>query len=245
MLRDEIVPYIDGIGLVSPSVVLPGTGRASGNGPSYTSEYYVLLNKNNQLVEQDKIDFANKIGSCIDENGLLNRAPVGTDPDQEGNDDYYATLNACKSLGNSEIPKKYLNAMLKYKGFLNNTNPGKWTLNSFLVRQPQLMACIIAAAFPSLLNPFHWFIRFLCFPLFLINALIILFNCMFTAANNSDSRRLGWHVWQTLCPVSLLCRLAGKVWLRRLYKTYPNGMKDVAKIYYQAGHPFSKYWVSE
>lgn len=245
-LKGEILPYIDAVGLVSPNLPVPVTGRASGNGVCYTSEYYILLNKNGELKDQDRTAFAAKIGSCIDSNGLLNRAQAGTDPDQEGPDDYLGVLSACKSLGNTEIPRQFLKAVFKYQGFLNNSNPGKWTLSSFLIRQPQLLACMVAAAFPSFNNPLHLFSRLLAAPLFFVSAVIIATNCMFTDPSDTDSRRLGWHVWQTLKPVSLTCWLAGKIWEKRLFRDFgAYGMLRVAAIYYQKNHPFATYWTTE
>lgn len=242
-LRDEIVIFLDKNGLVAPNRVGPNGG--SDNGPCFTSELYAMYKKSDQLTEQDKIDYAQKIGSCIDSNGLLNRVPIGQLDGQEGPDDYYAVLNGCKSMGNTSIPRKFLKSVVKYLGFLNNENPGKKTLSSFLVRQPQLLACMVAAAFPSFSNPLHFFIRLIAMPLFFIAAVSIAISCVNAPASDTDARRLAWHLWQCTKPVSLMCRLAGKLWLRRLYRTYPDGMKGVAKLYYQNGHPFAKYWITE
>lgn len=241
-LRDEIVPYVDGNGLVAPNTVGPNPGRGSDNGPMYTSEYYVMLFNLFQLVGSDINQFNLLIGSCIDPNGLLNRAP--NDSDQEGPDDYYGVLNGCKTLGNTDIPRKFLWAVVKYLGFLNNNQPGKKTLSSFLIRQPQLLACMVAAAFPSWKNPLHFVCRLAAFPFFLVAAVSIGISCISTQTGDTDSRRLAWHVQNTTKGVSLLCWVAAQIWLRRLYKDYPNGMKGVATIYYQAGHPFAKYWIT-
>jgi hypothetical protein len=245
-LRSEIVPYFDAVGLISPNLPVPATGHASGNGVCYTSEYYILLNKNGELTAQDKLDFATKIGACIDSNGLLNRAPVGTDPDSESFDDYYACLAACKSLGNTNIPKMFLKAIFKYFGCMNNANPGTWTLNSFLARQPQLITCMISAAFPSYSSPVDLFSRLIAAPLFLISAAIIATNGMFMDPNDSSDRILGWLVQDNLKTTSLSCYLASKIWESRLFKTYgPYGMMSVAKIYFGTSHPFTKYFVTE
>lgn len=242
-LREEIVPFIDGNGLVAPNLTGPGIG--SDNGPMFTSEYYAILAKLGMLSENDKLDFAQKIGQCIDFRGLLNRVPVGQHDGQEGPDDYYGTLNGCKTLGNTDIPRKFLKAVVRYFGFLNNENPGKITADSFLIRQPQILACMIAAAYPSFRNPLHFLIRLLAFPVFFVAAGSIAISCIGADPGDADSRRLSWHLWQCTKPVSLMCWLAGKLWLRRLYKAYPDGMKGVAAVYYQDNHPFKRYWITE
>src|SRR5260370_37567606 len=97
-LRDEITPYVDGEGLVAPNLVSPGTLIGSDSGQMYTSEYYIMLKKLGQLESQDNADFLARIGGCIN-GGLLNRYRVGTPSGQEGPDDYYGVLNACKQIG--------------------------------------------------------------------------------------------------------------------------------------------------
>lgn len=245
-LRTEIVPYIDGEGFVAPSLVEPpGAMRGSDNGPMFTAELYVMYQKLGQLVNQDPFDYANKINANIDSNGLLNRHHIGTSNGQEGPDDYVGVLDGCKILGNTDIPRRFLWAVIKFKGSLNNANPGHWSWSSFLIRQPQLLGSMMAAAFPSWKNPLHIILRLLTWPVFLAAAISIGISCINAPLSDTDSRRLAWHLWQTTKPVSLMCWLAGKIWLRRLYKDFPNGMLGVAAIYYQQGHPFAKYWITE
>lgn len=245
-LRDEIVNYTDGEGLVAPAYMAPGSFRGSDNGVMYTSEYYVMLQKLGQLTDQDRIDYAAKIGKCIDSNGLLNRHWVALgDNGQEGPDDYYGVINGCKQLGNTDIPRKFLKCVFKYLGALNNPNPGTWTAKSFLVRQLNLVACMVSAAFPSMTNPLHYLARLAAFPFYFYTMVVLLVSCINTPTDDSDARRLAWHVWQTTKGVSLMCWLAGKVWRNRLYKAYPDAMIGVAKVYYQPGHPFTKYWITE
>lgn len=244
-LREEIAGYIDGEGMVAPNKVAPGSMRGSDNGPVFTSEYYVMLSKLGQLTDQDKIDYANIIGKCIDVNGLLNRHQVALgDNGQEGPDDYYGVLDACKTLGNTDIPRKFLKAVVKYLGFLNNNQPGVKTGSSFLIRQPQLVAAMIAAAFPSWKNPIHVLTRLAFLPWFAYAAVCIAIAGWADHTSDADARRLSWHLIQTMKPVSLLAKLASKIWYNRLYSQYgATGMKSVADIYYQQGHPFQAYWV--
>lgn len=243
-IREEIKDYTDGNGLVSPSLVAPGTLQASDNGPMFTSEYYVILAKSNELTEQDKIDFSQKIEACINPQRMLNRVPVGQSDGQEGPDDYYGVLNACLHLDNTEIPRKFLCAAIKYRGSLDNVNPGKWDPDAVLIRQPQLLAAMIAAAFPKW-NPFHFLMRLLAFPLFLVAAVSLMISCVGTPMNQADPRRLSWHLLQTVSNKSLLCKFASFIWYRRLKKDYGTAeMNGVAAQYYQSGHPFIKYWIT-
>jgi hypothetical protein len=245
-LRDEIVNFIDGNGLVAPNLVSPGTVKGSDNGPMFTSEYYVMLQKLGQLNSADCADFARLIGQCIDPENMLCRVPVGQDDGQEGPDDYYGVLNGCKQLKNTDIPRRFLKAVFKYKGSLDNEDPGKWQWSAVLIRQPQLLAAMISAAFPSWLNPLHILIRTLAFPLYLVAAVSIFISCINTPASSADPRRLSWHLLQTVCPVSLMCKFASLFWYHRLYSVYGQaGMKGVAKQYYKNNHPFICYWVSE
>ena len=246
-IRDDFKDYWDGNGLLAPNTVGPGTLIGSGNGVMYASEFYIMLKKLNILTNQDLSDYVSKISQCIDKD-LLNRAPVGQDKDQEGPDDYYGVLNCCKQLGITSIPRQFLWAVIKYKGALNNTNPGQWSWRSFLIRQPQLLASMIAASFPSYSNPLHICIRFIAAPLFLISAIILATSCIGVEIGDTDSRRLSWHLWQCTQGISPLCWLAGRLWLNRLYADYgPEPMRKVAGIYYQPhpDNPYSKWWITE
>ena len=238
----ELQPYTDGCGLVAPQIN-PGL-IGSDNGPMFTSEAYTIIFKNNQLTEQDRIDYTNKIKSCIFPEGLLNRVPMPYRASQIGPDDLYSVMNACKQLGNTEIPRSILWALIKNFGFLNNDKPGTYTKESFLVRQLQLVAAMVTASFPSFSNPLHFCIRLLSMPLFFVAAISILISCINTPIGEADPRRLSWHLVQTVSGISIMCKLASLVWYKRLYKDYgPTGMRSVATVYYEKGHPFAKWWI--
>lgn len=244
-IRDEIESYIDGNGLVAPNLVDPGSGAASDNGPMFTSEYYIILAKSGLLTEADKQRFNILISQCIDKNDMLNRFPINQPSRQEGPDDYLGVLNACKHLGITDIPRKFLFTTLIHLGFLNNENEELFSLRSFLIRQPQLLATMFSAAFPSLFNPLHILLRLLGFPFYLIAALVIALSCINTDPYDTDSRRLSWHLLQITKGTSLLCKLASLLWYHRLHNDYIDGMRSVATIYYhpQGQHPFSRYWI--
>jgi len=214
----------------------------------FTAEYYDILQKSGQLTNQDKIDFAQKINQCIYPQGILNRVPIGQTDSQEEVDDFYGALSGCKLLENTGMPRKFLAAMFKYGTFMDSTNPGKWgNWNAFMLRQPQLLACMVSAGFPSFIKPIDWIMRILAFPFYLYVAIVIALSCIGTDIGNTDARRLAWHLIQATAPTSLMCWLASKIWYSRLYSDYPAGMNDVAAIYYQPKNtnPYSKYWITK
>lgn len=250
-IRDDFGPYFDGNGLLAPNPVSSDILKGSDNGTMFLAEYMVMLSKSSQLTDTDKQYYFNHLKSCINSEGMLCRVPIGQDDGQEQVDNYYAAMNGCKQLKNVEIPRTFLKSIVKNLGFMDNENPGShsnWA--SFMPRQPQLMAAMISAAFPSWLNPLHILIRTLAFPLYLVAAVSIFISCINTPANSADPRRLSWHLLQTVCPVSLMCKFASLFWYHRLYSVYGQaGMKGVAAVYYQPkgmnANPYSKYWVSE
>ena len=242
-IKDDFNNYIDSNGLLVPAVGQQG----SDNGPLFTSDMYIIIKKNGQLTDQDRLDYAYKIGQCIGLEGLLNRVPVGQNDGLEGPDDYYGTLNGCIELDDIAIPRKFLWACVKYLGSLNNVNPGKWTAQSFLIRQPQLLCAMVNASFPSLKNPLHWLIRLICAPLYWVAAVSITISCIGVDPGNTDSRMLAWHLQNNTKKTSILCWLASLIWNKRLANDYPNKMKDVASIYFSPNgldnNPYSKYWI--
>jgi hypothetical protein len=247
-LREEVyASYIDCAGLVSPHPCDPLT-IASDNGPMYTSEYYVMLKMNRLLTEEDKTKFECLISNCITWEGMLCRWPAWLGQQQEQVDDYYGVLNACKQLGITSIPRTVLWAAFKYLGALNNVTPGKWTADSFLIRQPQLVAAMVAASFPSRYHPGHLAARIVAFPFFLIAAITIAISCIGEPKENTDPRRLSWHLVQSTSSVSSLCWFGSILWYLRLASVYgQSGMQGVASIYYkpEGSHPFAKYWVTK
>lgn len=247
MIWDAIVPkYIDGNRLVTPSAyVSGGNGQGSDNGPMYTSEFYFML-PNSTIY---KSGFLSRIEPCIDPLGNLRRVPYPTPPlqsnRQTGPDDYLGVLNASKALGITSIPRTFLKAVIKNLGSLNNESPGKWSWRGFLVRQPQLVAAMVFAAFPNRWNPVHMFMRTLAFPFSAYSAAVIALSCRGKDKSDTDSRRLSWHLVQIMKDNSLLCWFASKLWYNRLYHDYgPIGMRAVAAIYYSPGHPFAEYWIN-
>lgn len=230
-LKQDIQPYIDCEGMISPSIPQPGI-PGSNNGLMYTSEYIIMLMRNDEANQDDVSYYRNKLELFCKEPGLLGRHPHGAG-DQEGPDDYLGVAAALIELG-TEIDEKMAMSVIKYGfkhiGIMNNVCPGKFSWSSFLGRQLQLPAAYFNAA---------------GFPILVLNtycAFSILLSCWRVPTNNCDARRLGWLLIQCTRK-SFICRMAAKVWYKRLYNDYPTGMKGVAAQYYVPGHPFAKYWI--
>jgi hypothetical protein len=176
--------------------------------------------------------------------GLTIRAPQ--DHSTDSPDNTLAIFNASHNLNKPNIASQVLSYGYSHFGWFNPSNPGSirkadgtidW--GTFLWRQPQLIVAAAAAA--NRLSIFH-------LPIVMYTAMAILV----TGLKNydlslTDDRRLCWHLIQATKNKSFLCRMASKVWYWKLYKDYGKdvGMRGVASRYYQAGHPFIKYWVSE
>ncbi len=201
----------------------------------------MLLKKRGELAEDDETEFFHTVLGCMPETGLLIRGP-GLEHDLEGPDDYYGVAAGCKATDNRELAEWIIEYGWKHWGSFNNVEPGKWTRQSWLWRQPQLMFALYCAAEkrPLLWKPWTWWL----YPHLWITALIIATSCMpFLAAKTDwDARRLSRLLVFTTAD-SWLCRAAGWIWKRRLYRDWPGGMKDVDAAYYQPGHPFAQYEV--
>lgn len=226
-LQSEIVPYVDGNGLVAPQPVAPGTKQGSDNGVMFTSEYLIMAK---WLEAPWQPDFYAAIARCFVQPGLLDRAPG--DLYQEGPDDYYGL---CAMLSVYKLRRFGIRMLLHgftHIGFFNNAGVFSW--DALLWRQPQMVAAMASAAGLGWM-PIFW-------PFYAWAMLVIFWSCRPRPPSDTDYRRLCWHLIQATWG-SPLARLAAFFWYSRLYEDYPNGMRGVASLYYKPGHPFIKYWV--
>lgn len=235
-LKQDIAPYIDTNGLVGPA-----KGQGSNNGVMYSSEFIIMLLRNKEATDKDIIDYLTLIKRCMKQPGLLMRNPENAGG-QEGPDDYYALAAAIDEINEKNYSSLNARSLaysiclyaIKHLGCLNNEFPNTFQWSAFLVRQPQLDAAMFWAAG----LPVGPFLRF-------YTAISILFAAKAKPITDCDPRRLSWLVVQIASRHSWICKTASKVWYRRLYKDYPNGMRGVAALYYEAGHPFSNYWIDK
>lgn len=155
-------------------------------------------------------------------------------------DDYYGVLAAAQILKRPKHALDIYNWGMSHKGSFNSIEPSKWTSESFLWRQPGLLAAAIAASGKA-----RWYHT----PIFALAALVIATSCIGVPPGETDSRLLSWCLIQAVSPASLLCRLASKLWYARLKKDYPtqgldpNSMRLVAKIYFKDNHPFGEFFI--
>jgi hypothetical protein len=233
-LRAEIQPYTDGDGLISCQLS-NGIWRTSDNGPLFTSEYFILLKENHEFLFTDIHDYTSLIDSCMTRPGCLSRAP--DDQGQEAPDDYIGVLGCCHFLGITSIPRSIFIYGLKHLGNFNNKSAWTFTGESFLWRMPQLI-------FLSYLGTGFWFLYPLMIPLAFYTALVIASSCMNTPISDSNARHLAWFL-VIGTQKSFLCRLASKIWWKRLRKHYGDeGLRAVDKIYFK-DHPFIRYQINK
>ena len=235
-LETEIVPYIDGGGYVAPNLVPVGQMRGGDNGTCFTSEYYILMEKNHPTDDWSKPradGWEKLIRSCMPIPGLTVRFPG--DKALDAPDNLYSILAASKILNKPQVADDILLYGITHYGFYNPTDKFQWA--AFQWRQPQLLFAMLCAS-----NNYKWY-KFFQWPLAVHTALTILVSCYNTPKGDTDPRRLSWLLIQTVKNDSWLCKVASYFWYKRLYNVYTNGMKDVASIYYKDNHPFTRYWV--
>lgn len=246
-IRQDFANYINKDGYANPFPVNPDSGRGCDNSTMFTSEMYIILQKQGIATELDKDKWESLISNCMQEPGLLARYPKAFS-ELDSPDNMVAVLAASKVLERPQVAKEMLLYGLKHFGNFNNPNPGKFTFPSMLWRQLQLVAASVSSAFPRWLNPLHVLVRTLFFPFYLVAAITIFISCIDQPANSADPRRLSWLLIQTVVPVSLMCKFASLFWYHRLYSVYgQKGMGGVAAVYYSPKdtNPYAKWWVTE
>jgi hypothetical protein len=215
-ITSDFFPYVDGNGLLCPNPVPPGTIRGSDNGTCFTSEFLLeLIPQETSVPPGTASTYFAAIQRCVNSSGYLTRAPGDT---TLGNpDDHYGVYAALVAYDMPPFFKFY------------------WQL----LRMPQLFfASRCAEGAPKWYKPYYW-------PLAIITAVIIGVSNINDSTSDSNSRRLAYLLTVATIPYSFLCRLATKVWTKRLLKDYPNGMKDVYGVYFQpngiGNNPYSKW----
>ena len=247
-IKDDFAPYRDGNGLMAPNPVPTGTIRGSDNGSMFTSEYYIMLNRNGQLTNTDGIEYADLIEKCIGTDGNLHRAPG--DETQDEIDDHlgvlagYAEFNDKANFG---LPLPLMRfPQLTYAWALAKgvpalfMSPLLYTIVYTLIHFTKHTYFIIPAIILSILVAFIGSLN-------LITAIILGTSCIGAPVGNTDDRRLNWDLWQATKRKSVICNLAGLFWHWRQTKVYgtPNVMKAVAALYYQPSgtNPYSTHWI--
>lgn len=243
-LKTEIGPYLDKNGYVNPYPVDRTQGRQCDNATMYSSEYHIILAKRQEDSYRDADEWLILIDKASIVPGLTVRYPGDTTTDAP--DNLYGILAASKVLKQPRVAEDFLAYGYRNFGFYNPSNPehiknkdGSIDWSMFQWRQLQLVFAAICAS-----GRHSWW-KIWNLPLAIYTALVIGISCIDEPYDNSDPRRLAWLLIQAT-EDSFLCRLASKIWYKRLYKIYPKGMNEVAGVYYQPSglnaNPFSKYW---
>lgn len=241
-IRDDIQPFTDINGYINPALVDVTKGRQCDNN-MFTSEYFIMLQKTDQLTAGDYVKWAGLMRDCFEESGLLLRYPNSIG-DQEGPDDHYALFAASKILNISTYAQDFLYYGWKHLGWyntevLNTYKNTQGTINwtAFQWRQPQMYFAAICAA-----NKHRWY-KFWNIPSMIIATATILFSSHgVDTITDLDARRLTYLLILTVEQDSILCRFAAKVWKRRLLSDYGDtGMREVYKRYMRDNHPFGIY----
>lgn len=221
-LRKDAEAYTDIYGFMQP-----WTNQSSFNGVLYESQYLLIMNLIGQLGKGDITQWLYTMESILVQPGLIQRTPTYTE--QEGPDDYIGYLAALK-IANPELAMDVIKYGFKNFGSFNNTTPGKWTFNSFLWRQPQLLAHAYYAAGkrPNFLLRLIWLVT-------------VALAGMNVPVGQTDERILPWLLVKTWNGQGYFSKLAVSIWTKRLFKDYTNGMQDVFKIYFGPDHPLTQY----
>jgi hypothetical protein len=226
-IRDEMVAYTGPDGLVWSSLNGPG-----GNGVLYTAEYAVILWRMGIVSTSDLLAWHKAMQPCLVQPGLLQRQAGNTL--QEGPDDYVGYLAACAVFHMIPEARDVFNYGYKYWGSFNNTNPGKWTIDSWLWRQPQMIAHNLygMAQTPNFIRRGFW----------IIAILLAAYN---TSLADTDTSILSWlliQAWSANGKPGIIGKLAVWIWSKRLLKVFgQTGMQKVFSIYFQPEHPIAKY----
>lgn len=242
MLRDEIKDYMDCNGYINPFMANQKQGRQCDNAVMFTAEYYIMQAKRCEATFQDWTDISVLLEKSCQETGLMSRYPGATD--QDGPDNMLGALALSSVYHLTFISRNILQYGRKHWGWFNNEKPGtiykldgvgiNWS--AWLWRQPQLFFAALCASGEN---------KWRHIPFALYSAIVILLAGYKAPIQDTDPRRLSWMLIQITKEKSWLCKMASRVWYKRLYKDYGvEGMRSVAAIYYQSGHPFAKYWVN-
>ena len=245
--------YMDSQGLVQ----LSKDRSVTDNGIRWTTEAYMVLQKNNQLTSEIKSELVEAIEECEDQAapGLFHRSKDKRN--QEGPDDYCALIAFSAMSGHTDIAERVLTHgqqkfclkdidltgqpsqlifLQKILGWLpirynyNDIDQNKITQKSWLGRFPALI-CAMKYAAGKKPNLFE-FIYFIC-------------SLIFSATRpkqDYDAKSLSFLLIAAVSGKNWLIDIAIKYWKIKLIETYPNGMHDVWASYFQnSEYPTVKY----
>lgn len=252
--------YRDKFGLNQIDTV-EGKGVTSQNGTLFTMQYLLCLLASDETSIAEEISEVNRIKELFQslevQKGLTIRYP--NDREFESMDNSSAILTFSAMFDNGRFAKDmrehgltvkctgydttqlvdmnkkvypYLNILSlgRIKNYWNNNNPDKFCFFGWYGRSPGFMGLIDIAAKGST----TWFRH--------VSLLVGQFLGWKSPSTNTDARTMSYIIWQFLKDKSFIHKYLYKVWTKQLFKVYPNGMKDVYKIYYRSEtHPLVVY----
>jgi len=257
-LFNDFLKYRDSYGLNQLNSV-GGEGQATQNGALFTMQYLICLEENNDENLQNEIERLRWVFKSLEEEfGLSRRFPDSTEIDSMDNQAALLTFSALYDKGRYarnmidhgkevkcegidpydkvDLSKKtywvarILNFGFQPKNFWNCRKPNLFHIDAWWGRSPSLLGLSKMAA-SECVNPFLW-----------LGVLVGQFVGAFNKVEDTDARTLPFITWHFLKQRSKFWSLAYKLWLKLLYRKYPNGMKDVYWRYYlDKSHPIIKY----
>lgn len=212
--------YLDPNGLVSSSSSgVLNAAPISGNNIRFTCEYMKLLPPGS--AEYYRVGKA--LIDCQVELGLLAR-DKNNSLGQQSFDDTICALSVSKG---AAFPKNFVIYGKKHWWCFNNLNPGKWSWDAFLGRNPALIAQAYEAAGKGNL---------------LTKAIIALAGIFAAFSTSQDGKMLSYMMLDTLPPNSL--RWIKMLWNYKLKKQYGDGMLGAVLHAYHIDkkHPSIKFY---
>lgn len=238
MLRDEIIPYLDGQGFVAPTLENAKETRGSDNQMLFTSELYIVLVLLDEDMPKDAIEWEKKARQCMAVLGLTVRSPGDLTPDAP--DNIVGILAAATLLDVPSVAKDMFWYGIKHGGFFDPRpvpppffTKERWV--AFEWRQPQLLFATLCAA-----GYYNWLTCWVLWPLAIYSAIVITFGGFQVPVDRTDERILSWLLLIATCK-SRMCYWAGLLWEMRLSIDYANGMSSVLSSYFGGDHPIAKY----
>lgn len=211
-LQDLLANYRTTTNMIVPNTIPPGTVRGSDNQPLFTSQYLMLQRLAGEPLDQSALS---ALLSCVGTDGYIHRAPGDTTPDEP--DDLVGTLSCLAMLG------------------IKANSP------NIPITQPQpalLYLKLLTLSLP---------LRLLFSPLELVLApitmLILALSNLSSQPSDTSNKLLTWCLVEATESRNPLFKLTNYFWKRRMINMYGSDyMGAIAKIYFQAGHPFIEYF---
>lgn len=222
-----------------------------GNGLRWHAEMVIAKDNVGRLLGMDIMEYSFQVRSCFVQMGLLQRVPLPLKSDQEGPDDYVATVSAMHQL----LDSSWLTTAV-YEYGKNHRVPlrglffMKWGRKWWTHLLEALFGWIeVTGNFnnvrPGTIHPSSWLWRQpqvhahmalaagaeLSWFLHLWWCLVVATSGRKSGPNPKDTWALAWHLVNVGEQYSLFTRYASKIFLWRFRRAYPGMMSEVSWAY--------------